>query len=61
MIPMFSTLWKASRRLRSCCWSAYSTPSTAEVEPSASTAHPQEEGSGPAAGARMSKPKRRMP
>ena len=33
MMPMFSTLWYASSRLRSCCASANSTPSTPEVSP----------------------------
>ena len=36
---MFSMLWYASRRLRSCCISAYSTPSTAEMPPIATTKH----------------------
>ena len=39
---MFSMLWYARRRLRSCCMSAYSTPSTAESPPTATTNTPHE-------------------
>ena len=43
---MFSTLWYASSRLRSCCPSANATPSTALATPSAATTHPAAAGTG---------------
>ena len=43
---MFSTLWYASRRLRSCCASANATPITALVTPSAASTQPAPGGDG---------------
>jgi hypothetical protein len=51
----------ARRRFRSCCWSARSTPMSAEAVPARSTVQPHEVGSGPPAGARRSNPKRNTP
>ncbi|MOA53226.1 hypothetical protein D3C78_1766560 [compost metagenome] len=40
MMPMFSTVCQASRRLISCSANAYSTPNTADTAPKASTTMP---------------------
>ena len=53
MMPMFSTLWYASNRLRSCCARAKRTPRMPEVKPTAHSNQPHHAGGGAADGARM--------